>query len=189
MVRLAPENPIHTRELGYAEGNLCTLALQQARSAPAGRARRAFVSEAFPRCRSSLASMQAASQTSGGRAVALDVANRHGWLADAYAMAEDEAAARAQRLRQEQILSELMTADPRNVLVKDQWIGAQRSLARFDRNSGRYAEARARLSRAQAVLQEMIALEPENAVRVALAAKLDADLKKIEEREKGESRR
>ena len=75
LVEIAPHRSEYVRELGYADGNLCTVELYP----PANGAR------ALQSCRTALVEIEAAAK-SLGRSLETQIAlvNCHAWLADAY---------------------------------------------------------------------------------------------------------
>ncbi|MCR5879192.1 toll/interleukin-1 receptor domain-containing protein [Phenylobacterium sp. J367] len=178
LTRTAPDNAKWRRELGYAEGNLCTLALES-RPSPA-------VADAVDRCGRALAAMEAvAAATPGDAGVALDLANRHAWLADAYRASGDYARARAERQRQEVILAGLIQADPRSLLLKEKWVTLQRAYAGLAWVQRDMPETRRRMTAARATVLEMIAFDPENQTWVELRDGIDASVRTMNIIDKG----
>ncbi len=153
LAEAAPDNAKFRRELAYAEGNLCSLALAEPVDARA----------ALRSCTSSLDEMEAVARLpNAGSKVALDLVNRHAWLADAYLANGNWEAARRERLAQEQLLAPLMAADPLNKDLKLIWVALQRGLSRAEVKLGDPKAARARLLAARDVLTGLIDLDPEN---------------------------
>jgi hypothetical protein len=147
------DNPKFLAELAYANGNLCSLAIEQEKQ----------VERALRSCREALALMRrAVGPTPATTEKGLDLANRHAWLSQAYEFAADHAAARREAETLEALLDRLLRRDPANVKLKDQWTGAQRSLARLDYRRGDYRSALMRARRCRDGLMALIALEPRN---------------------------
>lgn len=167
LTRIDPQNPTWRRELGYAEGNLCTVALEPPRDA-AG---------ALRHCAAALAAMEsAAAQMPGDAGMAVDLSNRHAWLADAYRANRDHARAHAERRRQEEILAGLIAADPRNLLLKQKWVGLQRAYAGLAWARKDARETRRRLAAARETVVSMIAFDPANQEWVELRDGIDQSL-------------
>jgi hypothetical protein len=152
---MAPANARYRRELAYAEGNLCSVALEPPKDPRA----------ALRHCAAALAAMQVVARAMPGDAhVAADLVNRHAWLSDAYVDAGDLSSALEQRQLQQKLLDELLSADPQNMDLKDTWVVLQRAVAGLEYRAGRADAARRRLVTAQRVVAEMIAFDPENQV-------------------------
>jgi len=164
LTRLSPDNPAYLRELGYAEGNLCSSALDRQRD----------VSAALRHCTAALAAMQAAAtKAPGDTRLAMDLANRHAWLSDAYRAAAQYGPARDERRTQERILAPLMATDPQNMALKEAWVTLQRAYAGIAFRQGDHPEARRRLQLARATLVQMIAFDPENSAWRELQVQID----------------
>ncbi len=75
MVSLAPKNPRYLRELSYAEGDLCTLALSKPEDPPA----------AVRLCGKALAHMkEAAREEPGARPRRVDISDKESWMGSAF---------------------------------------------------------------------------------------------------------
>lgn len=148
-----PQNPTYRKELAYAEGGSCSLALQAPKNPP----------EALKHCSAALSEMEAAAALLGGEAtLAVDLINRHAWMADAYRASGDLKRARAERLEEERLLKPLMTADPQNMDLKETRVVLQRAMARLDIDIGRRKQGQRRISEAIALLNEMVNADPTN---------------------------
>ena len=170
MIALAPHEPRYIRELAFAEGNLCTLALTPPKRPKA----------AVTLCESALRHMQsAAAKLRPSIWVDADLANRHAWLGDSYRAAGDDGKASEQRLITERMLEELMKSDPMNAEFKTEWLSQQRALARIAVRVGRLDEARSRLGRASALSNELVVFDPNNAAWRAQKSGIDKDLAKL----------
>ncbi len=166
MASLAPGNSRYLRELAFAEGNLCSVALKPPVDAD----------RALGLCASALAHMEAAAKDKNApKAIAADVANRHGWLADAYLAKLDYERAARHRLIQDRIIRGLMEADPMNMDLKSDWVALQRILAWMDIRAGHADRAMERIHRAQKVIDDMIAFDPSNKDWIEQREKLKAD--------------
>lgn len=154
LVRRYPRVAAYRKELAYAEGNLCSVAL----SPPAdGRG-------AVQHCSLALATLQALSaEAPRDRALRLDVINRHGWMADAYMAAGDNGQATAQRTLQLERLAPMIAEDPQNLDLRTRWVAAQSALATLEFRAGKLAEANARFKEVRRVVDLMIAFDPTNA--------------------------
>jgi len=173
LISIDPNNPKYLREAGYAEGNLCTIALKPSMNAAA----------ALEACSSALSHMEAVTHRLGASgAMAEDLANRHAWLADAYYAKGDRVGEAAHRHIQERILRDLMQADPKNMKLKSKWIAAQRILAWMDADSAQEKLALARLKNAAAISDQMIAFDPSNKTWVRQRRGLDSDIAKINQK-------
>jgi hypothetical protein len=140
-------------EVGYAEGNLCTLAL--ARAATAG--------NALPHCRSALSSMQHVARLSGNTAAARSaVANRRAWLADGMIARGDLKGGIGELRLQERELRALVAERPRDFDLLDQWTRALMVLSEHLRDIGRMGEARALHDRARRGAEKLTAQDPSN---------------------------
>ena len=162
-----PGNATYLRESGFAHGNLCSLALTEP-PRPA---------EALEHCRTALARMETAVAASAQPdAWALDLANRHAWLADAWRFNGNDAKAREHRLAEEAIVDRLGRKDPANMEVRLRWVAVQRALAALEYSAGRPDLARERFEAALAGAEAMAAHEPANGNWAALRRKAANDL-------------
>lgn len=171
LVALEPGNALYLREAGYARGNLCSLALTVPRRPE----------EALADCRIALARMEAAVAASAEPDLyALDLANRHAWLADAWRENGDDARAREHRLAEEVIVRRLTAKDLANMEVRLRWVGLQRALASLEFTAGRPDLARQRLEAALEAADIMVAHEPANESWAALRRKTADNLVTLE---------
>lgn len=175
LVELKPENAEYLREAGFAHGNLCSLA-QADPPDPA---------EALEHCGIALTRMRAAVAASPRPDdFALDVANRHGWLADAWRFNGDDAKARENRLAEEVIVLRLMQNDPDNMKVRLRWVAVQRALAALEYSAGRPDLARRRFEAALRRAEAMVAHDPTNEDWAALRRKAADDLVVLDQLER-----
>jgi len=170
LVSINPNNPRYLREAGYAEGNLCSIALKTPQDHVT----------ALKSCLAALKHMEAAARRMDpSDGITWDLANRHAWLADAYLANGDHKNALAQRLIQEKLLNGLMAADPRNMNLKHFWVALQPVLAWMEANDGQREKALARLRSATAISDQLVAFDPSNKTWVQQRAKLDSDIAQI----------
>ncbi|MGB8600703.1 MAG: TIR domain-containing protein, partial [Rhizomicrobium sp.] len=167
LVAQDPNNPKFLREAGYAEGNLCSVALEQPKNPKA----------AIEYCTASLAHMEAATRrVKATTEYSLDLANRHAWLADAWLANNAPRRAIGHRLIQEHILNGIMLTDPKNMDVKSFWIALQRIMAWREAKAGEQENAIARLRRAVEISDQMIAFDPSNQSWLEQKKKLLSDI-------------
>jgi tetratricopeptide (TPR) repeat protein len=172
LAAIAPGNAQYLKEAGYAEGNLCSIALAEPPN----------YSGALRACSSALQKMVLAAEKVPPVAVAdaqAAVANRRGWLGETYKKLGRHDEALAQFRAQERITEQLLRSDPRNLEHRDTWITVQFTIAGFEAGLGRRSDASARLHNARAVVLSMIAHDPESAVWKRRLERVDADLAKI----------
>ncbi len=149
--QLEPASIRGHRELGYAQGNLCTLAVEQERD----------LDRALTACRQALASMRrAAALKPDDRGLALDISTRWAWLADVQLERADFSAARDSRNAQAELLKGLLANDPTNAELLDNWGAAHRGLAVVAYRSGDLTEARRQLLVAQSIFRDLSSMEP-----------------------------
>lgn len=147
------ENPQYLREVAYAEGNLCTLALM--------RPRQPAVAEKA--CGEALRWMQLAATHRGAPAdISRDLANRRAWMSQAYAASGDFPQALEERRAEQAILQGLLQEQPRAMDLKSQWVAMQQSFAAIELELGRPGRARPHVEAAAETINSMIAFEPQN---------------------------
>jgi len=174
LVKVAPNSAVSRQELGYAEGNLCSTALYQGKQDAVRRAE--FGDKALRSCGSALGLVRAAAGPRPSPDARADLANRHGWLADAYALTGDFRMARLRRLEQERLIASLLAEDSNDAHFQDLWVASQRALARLDLQLGREGDARRRLAAASAKLRELIAADPRNQDRRTQSENVSTEL-------------
>jgi tetratricopeptide (TPR) repeat protein len=133
LVTKDPNNVNWLREAGYADGNLCTLAL-----APPGDAR-----SALEHCTSALARMERISQRGGGTAALVDLINRHAWVADAWRLAGNPEREASHRRKQHRLANLLVQVDTANLDNADIWVRTQIAYGEMLRDHGNRDGARA----------------------------------------------
>jgi hypothetical protein len=153
LVTADPRNPKWLREKGYAEGNLCTLALDR----PGGGA------GALPTCAAALAAMQrTAARLPSDADIARAVANRRAWLADAYFARGDTARGFTLRKAQLAQLQALAARNPEDKQTQDQWMRGLMSMSEDLRDHGRLNEAIPYHAKARAIADRLLAHDPKN---------------------------
>lgn len=167
---LAPGAVRSVREIGYANGNLCTVRQKQKR-----------VDGLREVCLRSLQAMQrAAALAPGERQSHLDVASRHAWIADAYRkLLGNPRAARRHRDAEGAILDRLLRAEPDDALLRRKRIWSQRAIAGLEREGGAVAAGTARLRRAIADLEKLVAADPDNRGLATTLGEMRQELRRV----------
>lgn len=173
LVALEPGNIEYRRELGFAEGNLCTVILDQHQDPRA----------AVDHCAKALAAMEIAARTRpDDLAIQIDLGNRWGWLADACQASGDFAQAERHRLTQERLLERLLAAHPLDATLKVQWIGVERALARLENHRRRRDLALARIQLARTAAVALVSYEPANREWTYLKSQVQSDFEIYDKR-------
>jgi hypothetical protein len=153
LVALQPGNANYVRELGYAEGNLCSIAV----APPPDR------QVAMHWCSAALTTMERAGRTlPSGSGIETDLVNRHGWMADAWKTNGNLARAFEERAKQQALLDRLLRHEPDNMDLKDLWLTLQFGLAELEAMDGRPDDARKRLLVAMPAGKALISRDPAN---------------------------
>lgn len=174
LIVIDPTNADWRKEAAYAQGNLCSIALE----------RPPDLNGALRSCTAALSNMERAAAALGDDSLDGDLANRRGWLADAYKASGDWEAALAQRHAQERILLKMLTDRPNDASVRERWILLQISMAEFYARDKYPSKGRRRLEQALVMLDSMIQLDPENALLVARRRQLQEGLEGLHHRER-----
>lgn len=152
LTAIDPANLKYWRELGYAEGNICTIAI--ARKGPAAD---------LEACRSALATMERIARSQPRDAtIQSDLANRHAWMADALRLGGRDRDALAEREKQTAIIDALLAQDPKNASYRQDWMLARFSMAALLRALGQNERADAMIAESRRVIDDLIASDPEN---------------------------
>ena len=164
--------PKWLRELGYAEGNLCTLSLD--------RTDRSKID--YEACSSALAEMQAVRDIlpDDNRAI-LDVANRHAWFGEALNKKGDKHGSLKQYNAQHDLLTKLREMEPNNFEVTDELIRAKISLTKGLKTLRRFDEATVIKKESMSLARELLKQDPGNRRWLLLfshAETLDTERKK-----------
>lgn len=148
-------NPTWLREAGYAEGVLCTIAMSPPVDAPG----------ALRFCSNALERMERIRRLQRGADASLlvDLANRHGWMVNAWAANGRWNFALEHRRRHEAIVRSLIQSSPDNLDYRDVWMRSQFGFGELLVLRGQLAEARTRFADAAATAAILGARDPENA--------------------------
>ncbi len=169
LTTLAPSEVRSLRELGYAEGNLCSLAFE----VPPDPA------QAKRSCKAALDQMK--------RVVALlpddvkakrDVANRTGWMAQAYQANIEIAAAMAARTAQAHITEELSQKYPDDLGLAEANMAAQLTLSGLLLETGDVDAARERVKLAKSIQNYLHQADPSNIRWKKWESQIDTLMKK-----------
>jgi hypothetical protein len=153
LVDADPSNANWLREVGYAEGNLCTLSLETRLDANA----------ALSICASALQRMLGIlERRPNDTSAMLDVANRYAWIADAYRAAGERSKEVEMRTTGKALVDKLITFEPDNYDYRDMWVAAQTALAQAELAVGSTANARSRLLTTRKQIAQMVAYDPQN---------------------------
>lgn len=153
LTRLEPGNTTYLRELGYAEGNLCSLKL----------ARQPADTATLESCHAALDTMKrVADISSDDPDIQLDLANRHAWLADAFNAAGKADQALHQRQQQAAIMDRLVTAHPKNASYRQDWILSRFAIAMMFRDLNETAASLKNARDAQDAISALTAADPDN---------------------------
>lgn len=154
MASIQPGKGRYIREQGYAQGNLCALALTPERK-DLGLAKRSC--EAAVNAKASvlkLAPREAAAFS--------DLANSYGWLGDAHRASGSLRAAKAAHLAAAQNANRAVELDPRNLDYRDVWVTRQFALAELDKEEGNALVAVKRMESARNTIARMVQQDPAN---------------------------
>jgi tetratricopeptide (TPR) repeat protein len=152
LTQIEPNNMQYWRELGYAHGNICTLAIT--RQGP---------TKDLHDCRDALVAMErVARATPGDKSIQADLANRHAWMADAFKLVGREKDALKEREQQMAIIDALRRDDPKNATYLQAWMLARYSTAQLLHAMKQQARAASMSREARRVIDQLIASDPEN---------------------------
>ncbi|BAK65380.1 hypothetical protein SLG_07050 [Sphingobium sp. SYK-6] len=152
LIRLAPDNMSYQRELAYADGNICAVAIALAKP-----------SEDLQACRSALETMERVARSQPeDQGIQADLANRHAWLADALHLTGRDEEALAERLKQSTIIEELLRQDPRNASFLQDWMLARYSTSSLLQSLGQHQKATEMREEALKLADNLISTDPEN---------------------------
>ncbi|RAK63738.1 toll/interleukin-1 receptor domain-containing protein [Phenylobacterium kunshanense] len=180
LVSVASQNPKYLRELAYAEGNLCTLALKKP----------AVVADALKHCEAALAVMKRVADLSpADRTVARDLINRHAWMAQAFSASGNLQNALAERSEQERLLKAALDSDPNNMRLESTWLVLQRELSSLEVRLGERQRAHRRVLAARQEIDALLAHDPANADWAEQRDRLEVALQYFENTSKDRSAR
>lgn len=166
LIASEPASPRGRIELAYAEGNICTVALEQAREP----------NFAIQTCAAALAYMKQATAHSRDPEMISAVANRYAWLADAYRAAGDETHAWLLRVQQETLLKDLLARDQDSFRFREAWLTNQFSMAELEAARGQRKKAMERLQRSLTMVEDMTRTDPSNFNWQSRKERIEADL-------------
>lgn len=152
LVKIAPQKVDYQRELAYADGNICSIALTRPKP-----------STELEACRNALETMQriAAAQPDDA-SISSDLANRHAWMADALVLLGRRNEALAERTKQRAIIDALLKRDPRNASHLENWMLARYSTAKLLAEMGQHSQAAVFNTEARQMVARLQAADPEN---------------------------
>ncbi len=154
MVALRLGNVRYIREQGYAQGNLCALAL-----AP-GALNLKLANEACAAAVTAKAEVVKLSPKDGSALA--DLANSYGWLGDAHVAGGDRTKSRRAYLAASDAVNRAVKLDPQNLDYRDVWVTRQLSLAEMERQDGRHDAAVRLLKDALKTVSDMVGRDPAN---------------------------
>jgi hypothetical protein len=169
LVKRDPNNASWVKEAGFADGSVCTAALEPP----------ADVRAALRACLAALAHMERAARLRGDGSVDFDLVNRHMWLAGIYAKLGDRRDEASHLAAQERLLNPLIRQDPRNLDYQDMWLVLQMSLARHEAELGKVNDARNRLTYALARSTTMVRFDARNALWIKRKIQIASQLSGI----------
>jgi MTH538 TIR-like domain (DUF1863) len=175
MVAIEPRNTKYRREAGYAESNLCMMAINNSAD-PKG---------ALQHCAAALAQTEEAarhpdrdnSNPDARKSIQDDVMNCLANMSEAYSINGNMARAREMLLSELAILAPEMSADPKNADLKDTWVALQIGLAGLERKASLHRAALGRLADALVVADELHRAEPNSKRWTAQVAFIEGEMK------------
>lgn len=167
LVKIDPRKPEWIREVGFAEGSLCALALER----PVDRR------GALNHCGAALVRVEQASARSGKTdASDLDaLINRYGWMSKAWTANGYRDRAVAQVAKQLPLAQQLIELDRSNFDYRDQWVRTQLAMADVLFAANRKTEASRYLARAALEIAALERADPANARWRALAEHIQSE--------------
>lgn len=157
-------------ELGYANNNLCVLAVDS----------KGQTSDPVKSCGDAVTAQRKISALNpSDPAAKLSLANSIAWLADAEENSGELDRSRNLRNEQLSILEGLLRGDPKNQDYAEFRLTAMTALARLDRKSGRMASAWQRLVLAQKIGAELKKHDPKNATWANRLSRIENELKLV----------
>lgn len=154
MVEIAPDDKRSLKEVGYARGNLCSLALE----APAN------IGSALTSCASALEAEQVWAKSFPNEAsVRLDLANRYAWYAEALLASGASIQALAQRQSQITLIDQELAQRPNDKDVLLRKALSELSMSEVWEKLGNRSMALSALNRSLSILEKLVKFDPENA--------------------------
>lgn len=150
---LEPEATRSLRELGYAQGNICSLELSS----------KAPPRVALDACTKALAAMErVATRLPRDPGVLSDLANRQAWVGEALTTMGRQQDALVHRHEQARIVDRLLQSDPLNASYRQDWMLARYSIALLLDQLGEKMEARRNAVEARDAVKRLMITDPEN---------------------------
>ena len=175
MASLRPGNVRYVREQGYAQSNLCALALT-----PSAK----NLKLAGEACAANVVAKEKVAKLSASDGSAwADLANGFGWLGDAHNASGSRLNARRAYLAAANAVNRAVELDPQNLDYRDVWVTRQFSLAELEREEGRHDAALRRLKEARQTVADMVGRDPDNQLwreRLAQIERKLASLTKVQ---------
>jgi hypothetical protein len=154
LLALDRSNPRWLREAGYADGNLCTLAMMPPIDPASARVR----------CSAALDRMaQAHHLRPADPQITQDLANRHSWMVDVMSANGLWDRAMWHMTQHEALVGSLVERDPANIDYRDISMRSQFGFGEELARRGEHAKARERLESAARTAAFLIARDPDNA--------------------------
>jgi hypothetical protein len=169
LLAIEPANPRWLRESGYAEGNLCTIAVRQ--PVDAALARRTCVI-ALQRV------LEVRRLQGADRALDQDLANRHGWMVIAADVNGRWDLAQLHQARHEALARSLIAADPNNLDYRDIWVQGQFGFGRRLAAHGQRQQAQRRFADAASTVAMLRTRDPANARWRALERDINREMQR-----------
>ncbi|MEO9599367.1 toll/interleukin-1 receptor domain-containing protein [Parasphingorhabdus sp.] len=141
------------REAGYADGNLCTLALQREdkRTNP------------IETCMSALKSIEQVSEGySNDTQSQIDLANRFAFMGDAFGAIGQSTKATVWYRRQDDLLSKVLKQEPKNMTVLDALTRSKMTLSEALEKNGQFKEAQNLNRQALSLAYQIVSKDPDN---------------------------
>ena len=141
------------REVGYAQGNLCSVSL----------AEKANAEDAINSCKDALDIMSKILKLRQGNPEAIaDTANRHAWLADALVKQNKLKEAYVERLKEEKLLKSLGRLLDSNSDYQDRWVGCQINLIKLERRIPHNSLVENRIKTVATLVAKLSIRDPQN---------------------------
>jgi tetratricopeptide (TPR) repeat protein len=170
LMAVAPNDTTSLREVGYAEGNLCSVAYL----------RLPVTSDAVGHCRAALTAMQQLlARDPSNNELLIAVANRRSWLANALSDTGQHRLALIEAAAAQTDAQRLAARDPENADYQDIVVASLISTGLITIRSGNPSVARQKLSEAQLLLSELRRRDPTNARWVRLDRQIREKLSDI----------
>ncbi len=176
MSALKPGQVRYIREQGYAQGNLCALALMP-------KAENLTLAEKA--CADAVGAKAQVVKLSpkDGSALA-DLANSYGWLGDAHKASDRRLEARRAYLAAANAVNRAVELDPQNLDYRDVWVTRQLSLAEIEQEDGRHEAGVQRLQDARSKVSDMISRDPANQLWRERLAQIERKLASLNKEQK-----